>query len=192
MPLDRRQMLLSLAAGIATAPSTRLRSIVPKWLTSTAPALRHSNGAVDWRAVRELFPLAPDWTHLASFLFVSHPKPVAEAIDKFRRKLDADPVWIELAAFTESEGRPLEAVKRGLAEYVGGKPTEICLTSNTTGALAMAYHGLRIRPDQEILTTQHDHYSHHESIRYAAARSLISSLASARARWTAWPRASNE
>lgn len=171
MPLDRRQMLLSLAAGIATAPSTRLRSIVPKWLTSTAPALRHSNGAVDWRAVRELFPLAPDWTHLASFLFVSHPKPVAEAIDKFRRKLDADPVWIELAAFTESEGRPLEAVKRGLAEYVGGKPTEICLTSNTTGALAMAYHGLRIRPDQEILTTQHDHYSHHESIRYAAARS---------------------
>ena len=94
MPLDRRQMLLSLAAGIATAPSTRLRSIVPKWLTSTAPALRHSNGAVDWRAVRELFPLAPDWTHLASFLFVSHPKPVAEAIDKFRRKLDADPVWI--------------------------------------------------------------------------------------------------
>ena len=47
--------------------------------------------------MRELFPLAPDWTHLASFLFVSHPKPVAEAIDKFRRKLDADPVWIELA-----------------------------------------------------------------------------------------------
>jgi selenocysteine lyase/cysteine desulfurase len=35
----------------------------------------------------------------------------------------------------------------------------------------MAYHGLRIRPDQEILTTDHDHYSQHESIRFAAARS---------------------
>ncbi len=35
----------------------------------------------------------------------------------------------------------------------------------------MAYHGLRIRQNQEILTTEHDHYSHHESIRYAAARS---------------------
>ena len=45
------------------------------------------------------------------------------------------------------------------------------MTSNTTGALAMAYHGLRIRADQEILTTEHDHYAHHESIRYAAARS---------------------
>ena len=172
MSLDRRQMLLSLTAGIVAAPAQRLRKIVTDWPPSAGPrALRLANGAVDWRAVRELFPLAPDWTHLASFLFVSHPKPVAEAIDKFRRKLDADPVWIELAAFTDSEGRPLEAVKRALADYSGGKPAEICLTSNTTGALAMAYHGLRIRPNQEILTTQHDHYSHHESIRYAAARS---------------------
>src|SRR5678816_454029 len=51
------------------------------------------------------------------------------------------------------------------------RPQEICVTSNTTTALAMAYHGLRIRPDQQILTTEHDHYVHHESIRYAAARS---------------------
>ena len=77
----------------------------------------------------------------------------------------------ELAALTDSEGRPYAAVKRALAEYVGGAPSEICLTSNTTGALAMTYPGLRIRRDQEILTTEHDHYSHHESIRYAAARS---------------------
>ncbi|MGH3829858.1 MAG: aminotransferase class V-fold PLP-dependent enzyme [Pseudonocardiaceae bacterium] len=101
---------------------------------------------------------------------MSHPKPVAEEIERFRRKIDADPFWIELASFTDSEGRPFEAVKRALADYIGGNPAEICLTSNTTGALAMAYHGLRIRGDQEILTTEHDHYSQHESIRYAAAR----------------------
>jgi isopenicillin-N epimerase len=172
MPLDRRQMLLSLAGGIAVVPTRRLRSLVPNWPTTTRPrALCSPSGAVDWHAVRDLFPLAPDWTHLASFLFVSHPKPVSEAIDRFRRKLDADPVWIELAILTDSEGRPLEKVKSSLADYIGGQPSEICLTSNTTGALAMAYHGLRIRSDQEIVTTQHDHYSHHESIRYAAARS---------------------
>ena len=121
--------------------------------------------------MRDLFPLAADWTHLASFLLVSHPKPVAEAIERFRRRLDADPAWIEQAAFSDSEGRPFTAVKRALAGYVGGTPEEICLTSNTTGALAMAYHGLRIREGQEILTTEHDHYAHHESIRYAAERS---------------------
>jgi selenocysteine lyase/cysteine desulfurase len=62
-------------------------------------------------------------------------------------------------------------VKQALADYVGGKPDEICLTSNATQALAMAYHGLRIRADQEILTTEHDHYSQHMSIRFAAERS---------------------
>jgi selenocysteine lyase/cysteine desulfurase len=35
----------------------------------------------------------------------------------------------------------------------------------------MAYHGLRVRGDQEILTTEHDHYSQHMSIRFAAERS---------------------
>ncbi|HZI40378.1 MAG TPA: aminotransferase class V-fold PLP-dependent enzyme, partial [Gemmatimonadaceae bacterium] len=168
MPLDRRQLLLSLAAGIAAAPARRLEKVLPP---PAPPALLGPNGEVDWRAVRELFPLAPDWTHLASFLFVSHPKPVAQAIDNFRRKLDSDPLWIERAAFTDSEGRPLDKVKHTLAGYVGGQPAEICLTSNTTGALAIAYHGLRIRADQEVLTTEHDHYSHHESIRYAAMRS---------------------
>jgi selenocysteine lyase/cysteine desulfurase len=62
-------------------------------------------------------------------------------------------------------------MKKALADYIGGKPEELCLTSNATQALAMAYHGLRIRANQEILTTEHDHYSQHESIRYAAARS---------------------
>ena len=174
MPLDRRQMLLSLVAGVTASPALSLGGITSaKESSPYGPPrpLRRPNGSVDWRSVRALFPLSPEWVHLASFLFVSHPRPVAEAIEHFRRKIDADPVWIELAALTDSEGRPFRAVKRALADYVGGQPSEICLTSNTTGALAMAYHGLRIRGDQEILTTEHDHYSHHEAIRYAAARS---------------------
>lgn len=164
MSLSRRQMLFSLASGAAVA-----RMIEPAQQQDRP--LRRPDGTVDWRAVRELFPLRSDWVHLASFLFVSHPKPVARSIDEFRRKLDSDVVWGEIAALTDSEGRPYAAVKRALADYTGGKPLEISLTSNTTGALAMAYHGLRIRADQEILTTEHEHYSHHESIRYAAARS---------------------
>src|ERR671932_2662652 len=121
MLLPRRRMLLSLVAAVAGGS---LRPFGRDVLAadSTPPRarpLRGPDGRVDWRAVRELFPLAPDWTHLASFLFVSHPKPVAEAIDHFRRKLDADPFWIELAAFTDAEGRPFAAVKRSLAEYVG-------------------------------------------------------------------------
>lgn len=163
--IARRQLLKSLAA-VSLMPATGRLAPGPRMARSLA---RHGN--VDWAAVRQLFPLAPDWTHLSSFLFVSHPKPVADAIDHFRKKLDSDPVWIEQAAFSDSEGRPYQAVKRALAEYIGGSPSEIALTANTTTALAMAYQGLRIRGDQEIVTTEHDHYSHHESIRLAAARS---------------------
>ena len=90
--------------------------------------------------------------HLASFLLVSHPTPVRDAIAHFRDKLDRDPLWLEDAAFGESEGRPFAAVKQALAQYVGGKATEIGLTPNTTTALAMVYHGLRIRANQEIVT----------------------------------------
>ncbi|HEY7193769.1 MAG TPA: aminotransferase class V-fold PLP-dependent enzyme [Gemmatimonadales bacterium] len=160
--IARRQLLKSFVAA-SLFPS--VRPLMPP------PRSRPPGGPLDWPAVRELFPLAPDWTHLSSFLFVSHPKPVADAIDHFRKKLDSDALWIEIAAFSDREGRPFAAVKRALADYIGGSPTELALTSNTTTALAMAYHGLRIRQDQEILTTEHDHYSHHESIRYAAARS---------------------
>ncbi len=172
MKLDRRRMLTSLAATALGAPLLPFTAVAA---SSPAPTrhrpLRTPQGSVDWEAVRALFPLSPEWTHLASFLLVSHPRPVAEAIEHFRKKIDADPVWVEIAALTDSEGRPFAAVKQAIAEYIGGQANEICMTSNTTTALAMAYHGLRIRGDQDILTTEHDHYSHHESIRYAAARS---------------------
>ncbi len=159
--IQRRQLLKTLVAA-SLFPSIGMPRI------RTVPA---KHDLRDWLAVRDLFPLAPDWTHLSSFLFVSHPKPVAEAIERFRKKLDADPFWVEIAWVSDAEGRPFAAVKRALADYIGGSPAEIAMTVNTTTALAVAYHGLRIRRDQEIVTTEHDHYSHHESIRYAAARS---------------------
>jgi isopenicillin-N epimerase len=169
MIVQRRELLKSLAVAPLLASIPRVPPI-PALPPRLSRALRRE-GTVDWMAVRQLFPLAPDWTHLSSFLFVSHPKPVADAIDHFRRKLDSDPFWIEQAAFTDAEGHPYQAVKRALADYIGGSPAEIAMTANTTTALAMAYQGLRIRGDQEIVTTEHDHYSHHQSIRLAAARS---------------------
>lgn len=173
MRISRRDAFRVMTAGAVAgvAGCGRSDSAQSAAAASSATPLVSAAGDVDWRAVRDLFPLAPDWVHLASFLFVSHPRPVAEAIERFRRRIDADPVWLEEAAFTDTEGRPFAAIKKALAEYAGGKPEEICLTSNTTTALAMAYHGLRIRGDQEVVTTEHDHYSQHESIRSAAERS---------------------
>jgi isopenicillin-N epimerase len=173
MALSRRELLVSLA-GAAAARAVRplqFGALAIERTPNRPRPLKNAIGNVDWIAVRELFPLAKDWTHLSSFLFVSHPKPVAEAIDYFRKKLDSDPTWVEIAAFTESEGKPFAAVKKAIADYIGCVPNEIAYTQNTTSGLAMAYHGLRIRPNQEIVTTEHDHFSTHESIHYASQRS---------------------
>jgi len=39
---------------------------------------------------------------------------------------------------------------------------DIALTQNTTTGLALLYHGLPLREGDEILTTTHDHYVHHD------------------------------
>ena len=173
MTIDRREWLLSLGAGLATAavacgnkPLSETGAVSPP-----AKPLKDASGAVNWDGVRELFPLSREWTHLASFLLASTPKPVADSIAQFRQKLDADPTWLDDVVHVETERKAYADIKRAMAYYLGDSPQNICMTSNTTTALAMAYQGLRIRADQHVLTTEHDHYSHHESIRYAAARS---------------------
>src|SRR5262245_36205795 len=104
--ISRRQLLGTATAGLAWAAAAcskeDRRAAEVSAAAPATPPLRTPSGDVDWRAVRALFPLATDWTHLASFLLVSHPRPVAEAIERFRSKIDADPVWIEEAAFSDS------------------------------------------------------------------------------------------
>jgi selenocysteine lyase/cysteine desulfurase len=62
------------------------------------------------------------------------------------------------------------AVTAALARYTGADAKDFALTSNTTTGLSLIYHGLPLKPGDEILTTTQDHYVHHESIRLASER----------------------
>ena len=116
-----------------------------------------------WDGVRSQFLLGHDYVHMALMLFASHPRPVRETIERHRRGLDENPVLYLHEHF------PLEAeVRVAAADYLGGKADEIALTGSTTMGLAMLYGGLPLRPQQEILTTTHDHYVTHESLRLRA------------------------
>lgn len=156
MGIDRRGFLartgLSAAAG-ALAPS-REQAGVPG-----------AGDTIDWGWVRDQFVLSRDFVNLSAFVLSSHPRLVREAIEVYRRILDENPLVVQYAASA------LSAVKRVIADYLVGRPEEIAFTPNTTAGLALVYNGLRIQPGQEILTTEHDHYSHHESIRLAAQKS---------------------
>ncbi|MBY8854492.1 aminotransferase class V-fold PLP-dependent enzyme, partial [Saccharothrix sp. MB29] len=54
--------------------------------------------------------------------------------------------------------------------YLGGQPDEVALTSSTTMGLALVYHGLVLKPGQEVLTTTHEFYPHYEAMRLACEK----------------------
>jgi selenocysteine lyase/cysteine desulfurase len=122
--------------------------------------------AGDWTALRDLFPLTRDYIQLSTFLLASHPKPVSEAIDRHRRAFDENPsdYWHE--HYQTIDGK----VSAVAARYMGGEGKQIALTDSTTMGLALVYSGLKLRPNDEILQTTHDHYATDLSLALRAER----------------------
>jgi selenocysteine lyase/cysteine desulfurase len=125
-----------------------------------APDLR------DWASVRSQFALDRDRIHLASFLLATHPRSVRAAIEGHRRRLDANPVDYLHGNEDRLNGRVREAAGRFLAV----PPEEIALTDSTTMGLGLLYTRLALRAQDEVLTTEHDFYATHESLRLSGAR----------------------
>jgi isopenicillin-N epimerase len=172
MTITRRDFIstvgFSLAAGAVTSdPSAK----------TAKPAAGVDYG--DWSVVRDQFAFAPGWVQMSQFFIVSHPRPVREAIERYRRAIDANPFLVvhygispdPAPAGLAVEGNLPLRMRRAAADYVGGQPGEIALTDSTTEGLALIYNGLTLKPSDEVLTTTHDHFVHHESIRLACQRS---------------------
>ncbi len=165
MALSRRHLL---AAPAALAATSLLPGPVLAALAAQTPALPDLS---DWDAVRAQFALDPAYLHFTSFFIASHPTPVREALEGYRRAMDANPfLFVERAMFEDdAHNLPLQVCTEA-ADYLGGRAHEVCLTRSTTEGLALVYHGLPLKPGDEVLATVHDHYSHHESIRLATTR----------------------
>src|SRR5437762_4614345 len=165
MPLTRRDFLISGSMSLAAG------AFSPFAVQAEKTELSEPADFKDWESVRREFELAPDYVHLALFFLASHPRPVRQAIDQYRKKIDANPfIAVDGALFEPTDENIPQQVCRAIASYIGGDPQDIALTQNTTTGLALLYHGLPLREGDEILTTTHDHYVHHESIRLATGR----------------------
>ena len=124
-----------------------------------------------WRGVREQFDLSPEFTHLGLFYIASHPRPVRQAIESYRRRLDSNPfLTVERSMFEKPEDHLPTKVCSAIASYIGAKSDDIALTQNTTTGLALIYLGLPLKAGDEVLTTNQDHFVHHEAIRLATER----------------------
>lgn len=123
-------------------------------------------GATDWNWVRGQWAL--DWSlvDLSAMLFASNPRLVRNAIDRHRKGLDASPV-----TYLESRNRPLQNAARAAAgQYFGARAEDVALVESTTSGIGLLYAGMDLRYGTEVLTTTHDYYVTHESLRLAAAR----------------------
>jgi selenocysteine lyase/cysteine desulfurase len=163
--LSRRRFL---TAPLALGASALVPHAFAAALARETPAMPD---LADWASVRAQFALDPDYMHFASFFIASHPAPVRAAIEGWRRAMDGNPFHvIENGMFEGDADNIPRKVQAAIARYIGGNAGDVALTRSTTEGLALVYHGLPLKPGDDVLLTTHDHYSHHESARLATAR----------------------
>ncbi|MGY1520268.1 aminotransferase class V-fold PLP-dependent enzyme [Luteimonas sp. A482] len=158
--------------GFLAAPAVLSTALLPGSLMAALEAETPPMADLStWDAVRAQFALDSDLMHFASFFIASHPAPVQAAIDGYRRAIDRNPFHtVEHGMFSEGADNLHMQVQAEIADYLGARPQDVCLTGNTTTGLALVYQGLPLQAGDEVLCTTHDHYSHHESIRLAVDR----------------------
>lgn len=163
--MDRRKFLTATAtATAAVLSSNRLLAAIAE-RTPPLPDLS------TWDNVRAQFDLSKDMLHFSNFFIASHPRPVRDAIEAYRKAIDAEPyLEVDQRMFQDTPDNIQMALRAQMSGYLGAKPDEIAITGSTTNGLALVYAGLPLKPGDEVLTSAHDHYSQHESIRFAVKK----------------------
>jgi len=152
------------AATAATAGAAALVGCEPRRAPPAAPAFDPGS----WASIKAQFPLDPDTANFAAFVFACRLPAVRAAIDDVAGKLDRD-----TTSLLREEERYERAVDDAARAYLGGEPGAIAYTDSTTAGLGLLYSGLELAPGDEILTTEHDFYATHESLRLLAARTGV-------------------
>lgn len=120
----------------------------------------------DWARLRAQWDL--DWSEvdLSAMLFASNPRPVREAIARHRAALDRNPItYLE-----HNNKRGQNASRAAAGAYFGVPMDHVALCESTTAGVGLMYGGLNLRYGQEVLTSVHDYYVTHESLRLSAQR----------------------
>ena len=119
-----------------------------------------------WPGIRHQFRLDQQQAHFAAMIFASHPLEVTEGITKDGERLDVEGYPFFLANSGKRTRRTLEA----LAEYFGVAFGDAALTHGTALGLAQILGGVRVSPEQEILTSRNEHDAVGETLRFRAER----------------------
>jgi isopenicillin-N epimerase len=78
---------------------------------------------------------------------------VFDEYQRLQRELETDPTHFFVRRFEAA----MWDARTALAAFVGAAPTDLVFTANATAALNAVVRSLRIRPEEEILTTKHEY-----------------------------------
>jgi selenocysteine lyase/cysteine desulfurase len=162
---DRRTFLKQAGVLAASLPLGSAALNQTAQASTSAQAQPQPQAQDKWGQLRQLFSQDPSYIHLSNFLITSHPRPVQVAIDMHRAHIDRNPGLAMDWDLQEAWKREAE-VREWAGRYLQASPGQIALTGSTTEGLAMIYGGIHVRPDQEILTTVHEHYSTEYTLDY--------------------------
>jgi len=164
--MKRREFLQQTGFSLGVMSGAALPALAVQEATPPKDEPRRAFRPDDWASVRDQFPLTRSYVHLATFFLASHPRCVADAIERHRRAFDENPPGYFHDKIEQADAR----CRAAAAEYMGGSADHVALTDSTTMGLGLVYGGLHLEPGQEILSTKHDHYSTQLSLRYRAQR----------------------
>ena len=115
--------------------------------------------------MRDLYLLAPEWTHLNHGSFGACPRPVFDEYQRLQLELERQPT-----EFFRGVPDRIAAARADLAEFVSADPAGLLFMQNVTVGVNAVAQSLRLGPGDEVLTTDHEYGSNNLLWQYLAER----------------------
>jgi isopenicillin-N epimerase len=103
--------------------------------------------------MRDGFLLDPEVAYFNHGGYGACPVAVFEEYQRWQRELEWEPTELLSRRFPEA----MWSAREALATFVGARPEDLVFTQNATAALNSVIRSLRVRPEEEILTTKHEY-----------------------------------
>ena len=121
----------------------------------------------------DIWALDPGVTFLNHGSFGSCPRPVLEAQQRWRERMEADPIDFFVR---QLEGH-LDAARAELAAFVGSAPEHLAFVPNATTGISSVLRSLDLKPGDELLANDQEYpssvYAFRELARRADAKVVI-------------------